>query len=210
MTSHVRIGAETTPLLRKNAVLGRKIRIRCGGQPGYAAAQTLTNVPEAAAWRSRRGGRHGDICLTRRARPDWPHPPPCRIQSLPDELLAEWITALGAVQFSRAKRPFSGAIAVGMARLGGFDPEIPVQNGTRQPVWRGSPGILQFDSAHANGRLQGLPASTGRCGQAIGIRGRAGALARHAQPRAHPAGTGRLRGPDCHPRKISTTLLTAP
>ena len=90
-----------------------------------------TDVPEAAAWRSRRGGRHGDICLTRRARRDWPHPSPCRIQSLPDELLAEWITALGAVQFSRAKRPFSGATAVGMARLGGFDPEIPVQNGPR-------------------------------------------------------------------------------
>jgi hypothetical protein len=37
---------------------------------------------------------------------------------------------LRALQFSRPKRPFSGAIAVGMARLGGFDPEFPVENGT--------------------------------------------------------------------------------
>ena len=73
---------------------------------------------------------------------DWLHPSPCRTQSLPGELLASWIAALRAVQFSRAKRPFSGAIAVGMARLGGFDPEFPVENGTRQrsirePSWAG-------------------------------------------------------------------------
>ena len=37
-----------------------------------------------------------------------------------------------AFQFSGAKRPFSEAIAVGMARLGGLDPEFPVQNGSRQ------------------------------------------------------------------------------
>ena len=43
---------------------------------------------------------------------------------LPGGLLASWIATLRALQFSRPKRPFSGAIAVGMARLGGFDPEF--------------------------------------------------------------------------------------
>ena len=68
MTSRVRIGAETTPLLRKSAALGRKIRIRCGSQPGYAAVTDATDVPEAAPGAARRGGRHGDIGLTCRAR----------------------------------------------------------------------------------------------------------------------------------------------
>jgi len=35
--------------------------------------------------------------------------PACRIPPLPGELLASWIAALRAAQFSRAKRPFSGA-----------------------------------------------------------------------------------------------------
>ena len=48
-----------------------------------------------------------------------------------------------AFQFSGAKRPFSEAIAVGMARLGGLDPEFPVQNGTRQWV-RGTWGRGYF------------------------------------------------------------------
>ena len=42
--------------------------------------------------------------------------PACRTPLL-GELLALWIAVCGAVRFSRAKRPFSGAIAVGMARL---------------------------------------------------------------------------------------------
>ena len=130
-------------------------------------------------WRSAwvRSGTDADRCAggrrlaqparreARRHLPDAPGetglaaPAPCCIQSLPDELLAEWITALGAVQFSRAKRPFSGATAVGMARLGGFDPEIPVQNGTRhmprsRPHWL---PILQINMVRTNGRLQQWP-----------------------------------------------------
>ena len=54
---------------------------------------------------------------------------------LPGELRASWIATFVRSKFSRAKRPFSGAIAVGMARLGGFDPEFPVENGTRQWGW---------------------------------------------------------------------------
>jgi hypothetical protein len=38
--------------------------------------------------------------------------PACRTPPLPGDLLASWIAALRAAQFSRAKRPFSGAIAV--------------------------------------------------------------------------------------------------
>jgi hypothetical protein len=36
----------------------------------------------------------------------------------------------GVLNF-QSKAAFSGAMAVGMAMQGGFDPEIPVQNGTR-------------------------------------------------------------------------------
>ena len=90
---------------------------------GTRRSQTLTDVPEAA-WRSQAvwcGLLSPGLGVSAAADPP-----------LPGELLASWIAALRALQFSRAKRPFSGAIAVGMARLGGFDPEFPVENGTRQ------------------------------------------------------------------------------
>jgi hypothetical protein len=88
----------------------------------------------------------------------------------------------------------------------------------RLPVPRGSLSLslsliwllLQINNGFANGRLHEWPKAIGRCGQAVGVSSRAGALARHAQPRAHPAGTGSLRGADGHPRKKSTTSLTAP
>jgi hypothetical protein len=55
-------------------------------------------------------------------------------------------------------RPFSGAIVVGMARPGGFDPEIPVQNGTRQHDFASlGKDILQIDRMFVNGRLQKWP-----------------------------------------------------
>ena len=82
------------------------------------------------------------------------------------------------------------------------------------PLRRGPSGAPaadpQSDEMPAKGRLQTLPASTGRCGPAVGISGRVGALARHAQPRARLAGTGRRGGAGYAHPKISTTLLTAP
>ncbi len=91
------------------------------------------------------------------------------------------------------ERPFSGAIAVGMARLGGFDPEFPVQNGTRQqrrPVWRGSPeALLQFDSAHANGRLQRWPMDRAPLRAASGTAEGQGAWPCNAESRTNSWGT---------------------
>ena len=78
---------------------------------------------------------------------------------LPGELLASsWISALRALQFSRAKRPFSGALAVGMASLGGFDPEFPVENGTRHELREPSGRELSTNQQGVvNGRLQKWP-----------------------------------------------------
>ena len=130
MISRARIGVETTPLLRKSAALNRKVRIRFGGL-GYVASQTLTDVPEAA-WRSQAV---------------W-----CGLLSPGVGVSAAAGRAAGVVDChlacspifqTRPKRPLSGAIAVGMARLGGFDPEFPVENGTRHaaccrvPHWAG-------------------------------------------------------------------------
>ena len=98
---------------------------------GTRRSQTLTDVP-VAAWRSQAvwcGLPSSGLGVSAAADPP-----------LPGELLASWIAALRAFQISRAKRPFSGAMAVGMARLGGLDPEIPVQNRTRQHPHFHGPG----------------------------------------------------------------------
>ena len=44
------------------------------------------------------------------------------------------------------RRPFSGAISVGMARLGGLDAEYPI-HGTRHLTRRRGPGAAQSDAA---------------------------------------------------------------
>ena len=128
---------------------------------GTRRSQTLTDVP-VAAWRSQAvwcGLLSPGLGVSAAADPP-----------LPGELLASWIATLHAFQISSAKRPSSGAMAVGMARLGGFDPEIPVQNRTRQfacimsPLCR-SGRLLQSNRTQTNGRLQRWPMDRHRCVQ---------------------------------------------
>jgi hypothetical protein len=115
--------------------------------PGYAA---VTNADGCA------NGR-----LAQPSGLVWPPVPGLGVSAAAGPPLpASWIAALREFQISRAKRPFSGAMAVGMARLGGFDPEIPAQNGTRHaycPISVARGQIIQLVTAHANGRLRRCP-----------------------------------------------------
>jgi hypothetical protein len=96
MTSRVRTGAETTPLLRKSAALGRKVRIRCGVL-GTRRSQTLTDVP-VAAWRSQAvwcGLPSSGLGVSAAADPP-----------LPGELLASWDCRLACVPNFQSKAAF--------------------------------------------------------------------------------------------------------
>ena len=78
----------------------------------------------------------------------------------PDRLLGGVDYCLGCGPIFQSKAAFFRSNRVGMARLGGFDPEIPVQNGSRQldPRVPGpSAAFLQINKTFVNGRLQEWP-----------------------------------------------------
>ena len=140
---------QTTPLLRKSAALGRKVRTRCGG-PGYAA------VTDADGCASGRLAQPGGLV--------WPPVPGLGVSAvadppLPGELLASWIATLRAFRIPRAKRPFSGdnggRNGKGWAALirkfrSKTERDIGVLG-----VARGAD--IQLARSHKNGHLQGWP-----------------------------------------------------
>jgi hypothetical protein len=134
-------------------------------------------------------------------------------EATPDRLA---LSRLDRSSFSRGRSPSTAA----RRRKNGFaDGHCPEQsrsewqdwavnigpNGTRHlPCRRGTRGqFLQLDTAQTNGRLWRWPSAIGRRGKTVGIRGRAGGLGQHAQPRAHLTGPGRPRDA----RKISRRCL---
>ena len=106
--------------------------------------------------------------------------------------------ALRALQFSGAKRPFSGAIPVGMARLGGFDPEFPVENGTRHAHSARSPwpgGKLYNLTRHMKTVVCRGGQRAGAGTQAAGAaEGQGGLALRHPNSGPIPEVLGRLWG----------------
>jgi hypothetical protein len=182
ITSHVRIGAEATPLLRKSAVSGWKVRIRCGGQAWYAAAAGLTDVPEAP----RRGQAASGVASC-------PWPCVCASARQRSHTGDDAPGGMGCARSTCRTPPLTGERW--RRGLPPRVPNFPEQRGLFPEQWRSewqgwaalirkfrsktvrdnsdprpARPFTQSDNAQANGRLQRWPMDRHRCGQPPALR----------------------------------------